>query len=60
MPIFTKNSGTKMLRTLIIDDEPHIRETLQGLLSNLCPQVKLIGQAVQLMSGQQRDFGNDF
>jgi two-component system, LytTR family, response regulator len=53
MTIFTKNSSTKMLRTLIIDDEPHIRETLQGLLISFCPQVKVIGQAGSVKDGEK-------
>ncbi|MBW6492526.1 MAG: LytTR family DNA-binding domain-containing protein [Lentimicrobium sp.] len=53
MTIFTKNSSTKMLRTLIIDDEPHIRETLQGLLISFCPLVKVIGQASSVKDGEK-------
>jgi two-component system LytT family response regulator len=42
-----------MLRTLIIDDEPHIRETLQGLLISFCPLVKVIGQAGSVKEGEK-------
>jgi two-component system LytT family response regulator len=34
-----------MLRTIIIDDEPHIRDTLRKLLARHCPQVSVIGEA---------------
>lgn len=40
-----------MLRTLIIDDEPHIRETLNHLLKKFCPQVKVVGEADSVASG---------
>ncbi|MBN2173306.1 MAG: response regulator [Bacteroidales bacterium] len=34
-----------MLRTLIIDDEAHIRDTLTKLLALCCPQVNVVGEA---------------
>jgi two-component system LytT family response regulator len=34
-----------MIRTLIIDDEAHIRDTLRKLLARHCPQVSIIGEA---------------
>jgi hypothetical protein len=37
MTIFTKNSNAKMLRTLIIDDEPNMRLILQGLAVRFLP-----------------------
>ncbi len=40
-----------MLRTLIIDDEPPVRETLLGLLDKTCPQVKVVGEAESVASG---------
>ncbi|MFO7614734.1 MAG: LytTR family DNA-binding domain-containing protein [Bacteroidales bacterium] len=42
-----------MLRTLIIDDEPHIRETMQGLLKKFCPQVKVVGEAGSVAAGER-------
>ncbi len=49
---FTKNIfKTRMLRTLIIDDEPHIRETLKHLLHKFCPEVKVVGEAESVASG---------
>ena len=40
-----------MSRTLIIDDETHVRETLTSLLSEYCPQVKIVGEANGVASG---------
>ena len=40
-----------MLRTLIIDDEPHIRETLNLLVGKFCPQLKVVGKAESVASG---------
>jgi len=34
-----------MLRTLIIDDESHNRDTLRKLLARHCPQVSVVGEA---------------
>ena len=44
----TKN---RMLRTLIIDDEPHIRETIYHLLKKFCPQVNIVGEAESVATG---------
>jgi len=52
MLTFTKNTTkTRMLRTLIIDDEPHIRETLIHLVQKFCPQVKVVGEAESVATG---------
>jgi two-component system LytT family response regulator len=48
---FRKNITPKMLRTLIIDDEPPVRETLRNLLHKTCPQVNLVGEANSVASG---------
>lgn len=40
-----------MLRTLIIDDEYHIRDTLINMLAMNCPDVKVVGQASGVVSG---------
>lgn len=40
-----------MLRTIIIDDEPHVRETLQHMLRKFCPEVKLVGEADSVATG---------
>ena len=40
-----------MLRTIIIDDEPHMRQSLEKLLTKHCPNVKVIDQADGVASG---------
>jgi len=40
-----------MLRTIIIDDEPHIRDTLSKLITLCCPQVEIVGEAAGVASG---------
>jgi len=40
-----------MIRTIIIDDEPHIRDTLRKLLARHCPQVSVIGEASGVTEG---------
>jgi len=40
-----------MLRTIIIDDEAHIRDTLVSMLNDYCPQVKIVGEANSVTSG---------
>lgn len=40
-----------MLRTIIIDDEAHMRQTLEKMLSRFCPHLKLVGMADGVGSG---------
>lgn len=40
-----------MIRTLIIDDEIHIRDTLEKLLKRYCPEVEVVGMASGMESG---------
>ncbi len=40
-----------MIRTLIIDDETHIRDTLTKLLSHHCHQVSVVGEAFGVADG---------
>ena len=40
-----------MLRTIIIDDEAHIRDTLARLLGRHCPQVSVVGEASGVKEG---------
>ena len=40
-----------MMRTVIIDDESHIRETLISLLADFCPKVKVVGEGDSVASG---------
>jgi two-component system, LytTR family, response regulator len=50
-----------MLRTLILDDEPHIRDTLRKMLARHCPQVSVIGEASCVAEGKKalQDFHPD-
>ena len=48
---FEVDSSQDMLRTIIIDDEAHMRETLRTLLSRYCPQVQVVGEAFGVVSG---------
>lgn len=43
-----------MLRTLIIDDEDHIRDTLIKLLTLCCPQVNIVGEASSVSVGMNK------
>ena len=40
-----------MTRIVIIDDEPHIRETLGKMLERHCPEVRVVGFASGVQSG---------
>ena len=40
-----------MLRTVIIDDEAHNRETLSKLLQRYCPETNVVGKASGVKSG---------
>jgi two-component system LytT family response regulator len=42
-----------MIRTLIIDDELHIRDTLEKLLEKHCPEVDVVGLASGVESGMK-------
>jgi len=48
---FNNNIANKMLRTIIIDDEPAVRNTLHGLLKRTCPRVNVIGEANSVATG---------
>jgi two-component system LytT family response regulator len=39
------------MRTVIIDDEKHVREVLSAMLQKYCPQVELVGEAFNVTSG---------
>jgi two-component system LytT family response regulator len=51
LPTFGESHDENMLRTVIIDDEDHVRETIGRLLAMHCPQVKLVGEAIGVESG---------
>jgi two-component system, LytTR family, response regulator len=40
-----------MIRTIIIDDEAHNRDTLRKLLEMHCPQVSVVGEAPGVQTG---------
>jgi len=40
-----------MTRIVIIDDEPHIRETLRKMLEKHCPETVVVGNASGVQSG---------
>jgi len=48
---FEVESSPEMLRTIIIDDEAHVRETLTQLVKKFCPQAELVGDAYLVESG---------
>jgi two-component system LytT family response regulator len=48
---FEEVNNENMLRTVIIDDEAHARETLARLLTVHCPQVKVVGEANGVAGG---------
>jgi two-component system LytT family response regulator len=48
---FGQVNNENMLRTVIIDDEAHARETLARLLAVHCPQVTLVGEAGGVADG---------
>lgn len=45
IPIFEKRIRQKMLKTIIVDDEEHVRATLQRFLEKYSPQVKVVAGA---------------
>ena len=49
---FNRKNKQKVIRTLIIDDESHIRITLSRLLEKHCKQVKLVGEAHNVETGR--------
>jgi two-component system, LytTR family, response regulator len=42
-----------MLRTVIIDDEDHIRDSLSKLLAKHCPEVTITGEASSVATGKK-------
>jgi two-component system LytT family response regulator len=51
MSIFRKKSELNMLRTIIIDDEAHMRQTLEKMVHQFCPNLKLVATAEGVESG---------
>jgi len=52
-PIFEKIKKTKMLKTIIIDDEEHVRKTLGKFLKKYCPQVIVTGEAAGVAEARE-------
>jgi two-component system LytT family response regulator len=48
---FEWNKNSKVLRTIIIDDEAHIRESLAAMLKDGCPGTRLVAQADGVKTG---------
>ncbi|NQV03604.1 MAG: response regulator transcription factor [Bacteroidia bacterium] len=48
---FIEPKQLNMLRTLIVDDETHVHVTLKRLLEQVCPQVKVVGEAAGVATG---------
>ena len=48
---FRAKIKNKVLRTIIIDDEAHVRESLADMLKSHCPNAKVVGQAEGVKSG---------
>lgn len=51
MIIFKKKISSKMLRTIIIDDEDHIRHSLKKLVTTYCPNIKVVAFAEGVKTG---------
>ncbi|MCD4682403.1 MAG: LytTR family DNA-binding domain-containing protein [Bacteroidales bacterium] len=46
-----KKYKSQMLRTIIIDDEAHMRQTLEKLVKQFCPNIKLVATADGVKTG---------
>jgi len=53
MITFKRKYTNKMLRTIIIDDEAHMRQTIEKLVKDYCPGVKLVAKADGVKTGVQ-------
>jgi two-component system, LytTR family, response regulator len=53
MTIFGQDKDKNMLRTVIVDDEELVRETISRLLLRYCPQVRLAGEADSVESAMK-------
>ncbi|MCF8370002.1 MAG: LytTR family DNA-binding domain-containing protein [Bacteroidales bacterium] len=48
---FERKLKHRMLNAIIIDDEPHIRQTLEKMVVGFCPNLKLVATADSVESG---------
>ncbi|HOW24815.1 MAG TPA: LytTR family DNA-binding domain-containing protein [Bacteroidales bacterium] len=53
IPIFTPTLPKKMIRVVIVDDEPHVRDGLIKLIGKHCPNVTLVGTAGSVREGKE-------
>jgi two-component system LytT family response regulator len=51
MSIFRKKLDLDMLRAIIIDDEPHMRQTIRKMLGMYCPNVGIVAEAGGVATG---------
>jgi two-component system LytT family response regulator len=51
MITFTSKTKTKMLRTIVIDDEDYQRAAIEKVITRFCPNVSLVGSANSVGSG---------
>lgn len=51
MNIFRKNLSIEMIRAIIVDDEPHIRQTIRKMVNTVCPNVEVIDEANSVETG---------
>jgi len=52
LSIFTSKQPKKMIRVVIVDDEPHVRDGLIRLIGRHCPNVTLVGTAGGVREGK--------
>jgi two-component system, LytTR family, response regulator len=51
LSIFAGKTKKRMLRTIIIDDEEHMRQSLEKLLQRYCPNVQVVARAGSVAAG---------
>jgi len=51
MTIFKKFFRSRVLRTILIDDEALMRRTIEKMVQDYCPEIKLVAQADSVSSG---------
>ncbi|KAF0203068.1 MAG: two-component system LytT family response [Bacteroidetes bacterium] len=51
--IFGRKIKNKMVKTIIVDDEHHVRVTLGRMLKKHCPHVKVIGEAESVLQAHE-------
>jgi PleD family two-component response regulator len=51
MRIFERKTDLRMLRTIIIDDEAHMRQSLEKMIGTVCGHVKIVATADGVKTG---------